>query len=66
MDNLYVNGKQVIITVHAIKRAREREIAFPDQVYDVLKTGKIQRFGKNLLKFVKKVKMVQLFALERI
>ena len=66
MDDLYVNGKQVIITVHAIKRAREREIAFPDQVYDVLKTGKIQRFGKNLLKFVKKVKMVQLFALERI
>ena len=56
MDDLYVNGKQVIITVHAIKRAREREIAFPDQVYDVLKTGKIQRFGKNLLKFVKRTK----------
>ena len=56
MDELYIDGKQVIIKVHAIKRAREREIAFPDQVYDVLRTGKMHRFGKNLLKFVKRNK----------
>ncbi len=57
MDELYIDGKPVIIKVHAIKRARERDIAFPDQVYDVLRTGKIHRFGKNFLKFVKKNKV---------
>ena len=56
MDELYIDGKQVIIKVHAIKRAREREIAFPDQVYDVIRTGKLFRFGKNFLKFVKRNK----------
>lgn len=56
MDDFYIDGKPVIIKVHAIKRAREREIAFPNQVYDVLQTGKIHRFGKNFLKFVKRNK----------
>ncbi|MBI3051305.1 DUF4258 domain-containing protein [Candidatus Woesearchaeota archaeon] len=49
-------GRPVLITVHAVKRAREREIAYPDQVLDVLRTGKVTRFGKNGLKFVKKGK----------
>jgi hypothetical protein len=56
MGGFYLDGKEVIIKVHAIKRAREREIAFPDQVYDVLRTGKVTRFGKNLMKFTKKSK----------
>lgn len=46
-------GKEVFITSHAVKRAREREIAYPDQVYEVLLTGKVQTFGKNGLKVVK-------------
>ncbi len=49
-------GKPIIISVHAIKRARERNVAYPDQVYRVLKTGKIERFGKNGLKFISKTK----------
>lgn len=57
MDELYIDGKLVIIKVHAIKRARERDIAFPDQVYDVLRTGKMVRFGKNFLKIIKKNKI---------
>lgn len=56
MGDLYIEGKQVVISVHAIKRAREREIAYPDQVYNTLKTGKIQRFGKNHLKIISKSK----------
>ena len=56
MDEMYFDGKPIIIKVHAIKRAREREIAFPNQVYNVIKTGKIERFGKNHLKFIKKGK----------
>jgi len=47
MNEIYFQGKQIIIKVHAVKRAREREIAFPDQVYDVLQTGKVKRFGKH-------------------
>ncbi len=56
MGDIYFQGKAVIIKVHAIKRAREREIAFPDQVYDVLQTGKVRRFGKRGIKFVKRSK----------
>ncbi|MEK6856469.1 MAG: hypothetical protein AABX49_00480 [Nanoarchaeota archaeon] len=56
MDDIYFQGKPIIIKVHAIKRAREREIAFPDQVYNVIQTGRVRRFGKNYIKFVKKSK----------
>ncbi len=56
MDDIYFEGKLVVIKVHAIKRAREREVAFPDQVYDVLQTGKVKRFGKHGIKFVKRSK----------
>ena len=56
MSDIYFQSKQIIIKVHAFKRAREREIAFPDQVYDVLQTGKVKRFGKHGIKFVKRSK----------
>jgi len=46
--------KQILIKTHAIKRARERGVAFPDQVYSVLKTGKVKRFGKHGIKFISK------------
>ena len=52
MDKFYFEGKEIVISVHAIKRAREREIAFPDQVYSVLNTGKVHRFGKHGIKFI--------------
>lgn len=54
MDEIYFQGKQIFIKTHTIKRAREREIAYPNQVYYVLKTGKIKKFGKNGIKFIKK------------
>ena len=53
MEDIYFQGKQIIIKVHAVKRAREREIAYPDQVYEVLQTGKVKRFGKQGIKFIK-------------
>lgn len=56
MGELYFNNKPIFITTHAIKRAREREIAYPDHVYTVLKTGKVEHFGKNGIKFVSKSK----------
>ena len=56
MKEVYFEDKQIFIKTHAIKRAREREIVYPDQVYNVLKTGKIKKFGKNYIKFVKKSK----------
>ncbi len=52
----WFEGKEVFIRSHAIKRARERNIAYPDQVYTTLKTGKVERFGKSGVKFVKKSK----------
>ena len=54
MHGIYFEGKQIIIMVHAIKRARERNIAYPDHVYSALNTGKVQRFGKHGIKFVSK------------
>ena len=56
MDDLLFEGKPLFITVHAIKRARERKIAYPDQVYNTLKTGKVSRSGKNTIKFTSKSK----------
>lgn len=55
-DDFYFEGRLIVIKVHAVKRARERHIAFPDQVYDAIRTGKVKKFGKNGIKFVKKNK----------
>ncbi len=52
--SLYFGNKPVIIKHHAIKRAKERNISFPDKVYDVIKTGKMKKFAKNGIKFIKK------------
>lgn len=52
MKEVYFQGKPVIIMVHAIKRARQREIAYPGHVFSVIKTGKVIRFGKHGIKFI--------------
>lgn len=52
MDDFYFQGKQIIVTVHAIKRAREKEVVYPDEVYMTLHTGKVKRFGKHGIIFV--------------
>gem|GEM_PF-1650550 len=51
--DIQYHAKPIYITVHAIKRARERFIAYPDQVYSCLQTGKVSTFGKLQLRFVK-------------
>ncbi len=56
MDEVYYQGKMLVITVHAVKRARERMIAYPDQVYAVLRSGRVEKFGKNGIKFIQRGK----------
>ncbi|HLC75078.1 MAG TPA: hypothetical protein VJH88_04460 [Candidatus Nanoarchaeia archaeon] len=56
MEGVYIHGKPVFVTSHAIKQARAREIAYPDHVYTTLKTGKIERFAKHGLKIIGKSK----------
>lgn len=53
---LYYNRKEIVLTDHAIRRAFEREIAYPEQVYNVLRMGKVVKFGRRNLKFVKRSK----------
>jgi len=48
--------KQVWISAHAIKRARERDIIFPNMVHATILGGKVERFGKNFLRFSKTYK----------
>ncbi len=56
MEDTFFEGKPIFITTHAIKRARKRNVAYPDQVFSTIKTGTVKRFGKNLIKFIKKSK----------
>ena len=55
MNDIYFQEKKVWLSTHAIKRARVREI-YPDMIYATIKGGKIKRFGKNMLKFMKRYK----------
>lgn len=50
----YFAGKPIFVKSHAVKRARQRGIAYPDHVYSVLMTGKVKRFAKRGIKFVGK------------
>ncbi len=45
-----MQGKEVLITRHAIIQARKRDIT-PDMVVAALKGGKQKRFGKNFIKY---------------
>lgn len=56
MKEPHFKNKPIVITAHAIKRCRERDIGFPDQIYDTIHTGKVSQFGKNYLKFKKESK----------
>ena len=58
MKEVYFSGKPIFIKIHAIKRARERNITYPDHVYTVLKTGKVKRFGRRGIKFISRSTMV--------
>jgi hypothetical protein len=43
------------ISLHAQEMARERGITF-DMIESTIKTGRIERFGKNGIKFISKYK----------
>lgn len=53
---LWFQQKPVWVKTPAIKRARERDIVFPDMVYATILGGKVKRFGKNYIKFMKRYK----------
>ena len=54
---MHFQDKEIVITRHAVERARMRGIHYPDQIYNVIITGKLARFGKQMLKFMKKGKV---------
>ena len=56
MEELWFEGRPIIIKVHAIKQARRRGVSYPEQVRNVIKTGKVVRFGKKGIKFIKRSK----------
>ncbi len=56
IKDLFFQEKKVWISVHAIKRARKRKVILPDMLFAVIKGGKIKRFGKNQIKFIKPYK----------
>lgn len=53
--SLFVNNKEVLLSVHAIKQARKRGI-YPTMVQATINRGKIKRFGKNYLRFIRAYK----------
>ncbi len=56
MEEIYLWGKKIIIMHHVMRRAKERKISYPDRVRQVLYTGKIERFGKHGVKWIKNTK----------
>ena len=56
---------EIEIKRHAFIRALEREIT-PDMIEATLKGGKIKRFGKNNVKFIKKYKKFTVICVDEI
>lgn len=61
--SLFFQQKPVWIKSHVIQRARERDIIYPDMVYAAILGGKVERFGKNYLKFIKRYKQGSLICI---
>ena len=53
---IYIQRKEIRFSLHAIIRAEERNIRFPELAYLVVNTGEIERFGKHGIKFRKRFK----------
>jgi len=56
---------EIEIRRHAFIRALERKIT-PDMIEATLKSGKIERFGKNRVRFVKRYKRFELVCVDEI
>lgn len=52
---IYRNKYVIEVSFHARKKAREKGIAF-DMTESTIKNGRIERFGKNRIKFISKYK----------
>ena len=50
-----INNRRIIIKHHAFIRAMQRKI-HPDLIEDCLQMGKIKRFGKNKVRFERRLK----------
>jgi len=50
-----INNQRIVIKHHAFKRAMQRKI-HPDLIEDCLQMGKIKRFGKNKVRFERRLK----------
>ena len=47
-NNIFGFGfKQLLITEHALLRARQREIMYPDEILACIQQGRIERLGKQ-------------------
>ncbi len=44
--------QEIFVTQHAIKQAFARGIAYPEQITNTVRTGRMFRFGKNYARFV--------------
>lgn len=53
---IYFQRKEIRFSLHAVMRAEERNIRFPELAYHTVKTGKVSYFGKHGIKFTKKLK----------
>ena len=65
MISLNINEYDIEIKRHAFIRAIERGI-IPDIIEATIKSGKVQRFGKNNIKFKKGTKILKLFVLMKL
>jgi hypothetical protein len=54
-ERQHINNQKIIIKHHAFVRAIQRKI-HPDLIEDCLQMGKIKRFGKNKIKFERRLK----------
>jgi hypothetical protein len=50
-----IRGYEIVIKRHAFVRAMERGIT-PDMIHAAITSGKLERFGKNNVRFVKEYK----------
>ncbi|MBT4870671.1 MAG: hypothetical protein HON47_03800 [Candidatus Diapherotrites archaeon] len=50
-----INNQRIVIKHHAFKRAMQRRI-HPDLIEDCLQMGRIKKFGRNKIRFERKLK----------
>ncbi len=62
ISGLKKNNQSIVIKHHAFVRAMQRKI-HPDLIEDCLQMGKIKRFGRNKIKFEKRLKKAKIICI---